>query len=359
MASNRIAPIQWLRAVAATLVLHLHASMAIAEGKIRVTGPLAPSIPNLGMIGASGVDLFFVISGFVMAHSLASMDATPWTLLKARWRRIAPLYAIVTLVFASIVGEPVTPAALLQALTLLPVLDGRIYHMPLLAVGWSLGFELAFYILVAVALRTPHRRIALLLLLTAGAALAGVFVHASWAPLRLLLNPLQFEFALGILVWIAWRRGITARVAAPALVAGIVLLTVGLGFGLGIDIDVGIESAVDGGSGLARTWTWGMPWALVVVGVIDTPRGRGARWMERIGDASYSTYLTHPALLALVAIAARQAPALHPVVVAGGLIAASTLLGLAVHAHVERPLLRHMRPGYPGLRRGLRFAGRA
>lgn len=344
MSSSRIASIQGLRAVAATMVLVVHAALAIGEGRLPATGAFVPSIPNLTFVGAGGVDLFFVISGFVMAQSLATTDAKPQTFLIARWLRITPLFALVSVVYLLIVGAPETWSALLTPLTLLPVLDGRLYHSPLLQVGWSLGFEAAFYVLVAIALHTVQDRIRLLLLLTLAAALAGLFVHPDWAPLRMLLNPLQLEFALGILVWLGWRRGLTRRLAAPALIAGITLFAIGVAFGLGTAIDVGIESAVDGTSGLGRTWTWGIPAALVMVGTIDTiPRGRSAAWLGRIGDASYSTYLTHPVLLALIAAAVPSLPVLHPVIAASAFVVASTLLGLVVHAQVERPLLARLR----------------
>jgi exopolysaccharide production protein ExoZ len=344
MSGGRIASIQGLRAVAATMVLVVHAALAIREARLPATGQFMPSIPNLTFVGAGGVDLFFVISGFVMAHSLSTTDANPQTFLAARWLRIAPLFALVSATYLLLLGASPTLGSLSTTLTLLPVFDGPVYHSPLLQVGWSLGFEAAFYILVAVVLGATRDRIHLLLALTLAAALTGLFVHPDWAPLRLMLNPLQLEFALGILVWMGWRRDITRRIAAPALVTGILLFAIGVAFGLGTQIDVGIESAVDGTSGLARTWTWGVPAALIMIGTIDTvPRGRIATWLGRIGDASYSTYLTHPVLLALIAIGLPYLPVLHPVITASAFVVASTLLGLIVHAHVERPLLARLR----------------
>ncbi len=340
MSSARIAPIQWLRALAATLVLVVHASDMIDSGPVATTGKFVPSVPNLAVFGASGVDLFFVISGFVMAHSLSTADRDPWRFLAMRWLRIVPLFACVSAVYMTIMHDPLTLEAALMSITVLPVFDGAGYHTPALYTGWTLGFEFVFYALVACAMRSSRYRIATLLALTVTMALAGLFVRPGWAPLRLLFNPLLLEFALGVLVWTAWNGGLTARMATPALVAGIALLAIWLCFGLGPSVAANNDAAAMGISGFARTWTWGLPWTLVVVGLIDTPPGgRLEPIVARIGDASYSTYLTHPCLLALLWMVGRSLPVLSPIMFAGGFVIAATLLGLVVHRWIERPFL--------------------
>lgn len=336
----RIAPIQWLRALAATLVLLIHALDSIKSGAIAVTGQFAPSIPNLAVFGASGVDLFFVISGFVMAQALSNPDSNPWRFLAKRWIRIVPLFACVSVFYMMIMHEPVTGVAAAMSITVLPIFDGDTYHIPALYPGWTLGFEFAFYMIVAMVMRVPRYRVEALLALTVAAAVSGSFVHPNWAPARLLLNPLLFEFALGVVVWLAWRGGITRRIAAPSLVAGIMLLAVGIAVGMVQSLNLTVEAAAGGVSGYARTLTWGIPWALVVAGVIDTvSAGRFERYVSRIGDASYSTYLSHPCLIALLWIVKGYLPAVSPYGFALAFIVASTMLGLVVHRWIERPLL--------------------
>jgi exopolysaccharide production protein ExoZ len=343
MSSGRIAPIQWLRALAATLVLMIHASDLIDSGPVALTGKFAPSVPNLAVFGASGVDLFFIISGFVMAQWLSTADRDPWRFLAKRWLRIVPLFACVSAVYMTIMHDPLTVPAALMSITVLPVFDGAGYHAPALYPGWTLAFEFAFYAVVAVAMRASRHRIETLLALTVVVALVGTAMDPQWATARVLLNPLQLEFALGVAVWMAWRRGITARLAAPALVAGVTLLATGIAFGLGIPLTLQIDVAVSGASGLARTWTWGLPWTLVVIGVIDTvPNGRFERILARVGDASYSTYLTHPCLIALLWMVGQYLPTLSPYAFAAAFVCVATMLGLAVHRWVERPLLSRL-----------------
>ena len=340
MSSVRFAPVQWLRALAATLVIAAHAANLVGNGPVALTGPFFPSVPNLGTFGVSGVDLVFVISGFVMAHSLSTADRRPWRFLMLRWRRIVPLFAAVSALYIVITPDTLTVDEIVMSITVLPIFDGASYHQPALYVGWTLGFEFAFYVLVALAMTAAHHRILALLALTIGAALLGSVVHPGWAPARMLLNPLMFEFALGVLVWMAWRRGISARIAAPMLVAGVTLLAIGIAFGLGPFISGDVQPAVAGTSSYPRVWTWGIPWTLVLMGMIDTlPGGRLGRIVARIGNASYSTYLVHPCLIALLHRAGGHLPTMTAGLFVTSVVITSTVAGLVLHRWVERPLL--------------------
>lgn len=344
MSSVRIAPIQWLRALAATLILLTHAANTIEAGPVPVAGLFVPSVPNLGIFGASGVDLFFVISGFVMAQSLSTGGRDQWHFLAQRWLRIVPLFACVSAAYMMLMYEPPTREGALMSITILPVFDATGYHAPALYPGWTLGFEFAFYVIVALAMCVPRRRITTLIALTGTAALLGSVFHPGWAPARLLLNPIMLEFGLGVLVWTAWRSRISARAATPALIVGIALLAAGIAFGLGVPVNVSIEEAVAGSSGYARLWTWGGPWALVVLGVIDAgPGGRTAQAIALVGDASYSTYLVHPCLIAIWWMVGEYLPIVSAGLFTVAFVVASTLTGLALHRWIERPLLALVR----------------
>lgn len=343
----RIAPVQWLRAIAATLVLFVHGEGAIGKVAVPIVGAFVPSIPNLAVFGASGVDLFFIISGFVMAHALATRPLSPARFLGQRWLRIVPVFAVMSALYLALAREPVAIQSVLMSVLVLPVFDTAAYHAPALNVGWTLGFEFAFYALVAVAIPAGRHRVAALLALTVGAGLCGLVVHAGWAPLRLLLNPLQFEFALGVAIWAAWRRGWTRRWSGPAMFAGVLLLAASIAVGLGTPVNLHYAGAADGSAGLARSWTWGLPWALVVIGTVDLPGdGRVAAWVAKVGDASYATYLVHPCLVAALALGVVRFPPVSAAVFVPLFAAASTMLGLLVHRWVERPMLAALtRPG--------------
>lgn len=338
---DRIESIQWLRGVAASLVLFDHALGTIVDDG----GAPTMAIPNLATFGASGVDLFFVISGFVMAQSLAALPCGGGAaFLKARWLRIVPVFVLMSVLYLIVSGEPVAWQSMLMTLTVLPVFDGDAYHAPLLWVGWTLGFEFVFYAIVAVAAATPGAgRAARLLTLSIGAACLGLVVQMPWAPLRLLANPMLFEFALGVGVWLVLRTAWAKRYATGALVSGIALLAVGIAAGLGVPVNAHYDGAADGSAGLARAWTWGVPWSLVVVGLVgERASGAVGAILRATGDASYATYLIHPAVL-LLAGRYLDLASILPVVAIPSLMLAATVAGLAVHRMVERPLLRAMK----------------
>ncbi len=122
--------------------------------------------------GSAGVDIFFVISGLVMTISVqrnAGRDHPAWTFAKDRIIRIVPLYWIVTTVkIAAVVAVPalatrtsLDPLYVAGSYALLPLYDGSRLIPPVLPVGWTLTYEMFFYILVtaALVLHAPLSRI--------------------------------------------------------------------------------------------------------------------------------------------------------------------------------------------------------
>jgi peptidoglycan/LPS O-acetylase OafA/YrhL len=113
--------------------------------------------------GAAGVDLFFVISGFVMVYSSMNLigDRKGWLVFsQRRVIRIVPMYWLATtikLVLMVLAGEFVLHARFSSLDTVMSYLflptrnsDGNLF--PLLGVGWTLNFEMLFYLLFAAAL---------------------------------------------------------------------------------------------------------------------------------------------------------------------------------------------------------------
>ena len=149
--------IQYLRAFAALGVVFYHISF------------LYP-VPFGLEQAKGGVDVFFVISGFVIATS--GWNLGPNVFLWRRVIRIVPTYWLVTLIYAVfyvLEGRLVTPGGLMQSLAFLPYenpgQDGRI--VPIVGVGWTLNLEMMFYLIFAVVLSlAPRGR---------GAALCTVF----------------------------------------------------------------------------------------------------------------------------------------------------------------------------------------
>jgi exopolysaccharide production protein ExoZ len=197
-------------------------------------------------------------------------------------------------------------AALLQSLVFIPfaaegAAAGAVF--PLYTLGWSLNYEVFFYLLFAVFIVLPARRAVLAL----GATLLLV-VLAGWAAapdsvaLRFWSQPIVLEFGLGALIAWAW-LGPTRRIGAPAallLGAGALALVLVDPLGLAVKV-VGASTP----NGLTRLVAWGLPAAAVLMAAVFYEKGRQIdtrRWsfLVRLGDCSYSLYLMHP--FALIAI---------------------------------------------------------
>jgi peptidoglycan/LPS O-acetylase OafA/YrhL len=160
----------------------------------RLRGRPAPCPPvggtpigeNWARLGAAGVDLFFVISGFIMA-TIAKPSAGRF--LFDRFWRIFPLWLVA--VTPWLIALRPGPSIIAASLTLWPV-----YHqftMPALDVGWTLSFELLFYVAMALGMRT---RAAVPLTLFGVALAAGALTHA---PIfDYVGNPMIFEFLFGV-----------------------------------------------------------------------------------------------------------------------------------------------------------------
>jgi exopolysaccharide production protein ExoZ len=227
--------------------------------------------------GAFGVDLFFVISGFIMAQVAQGRSAGEF--MRDRLWRIYPLWWIAVLPW--LVMFPRSAPFVASSVTLWPIYPGH-YYVPVLGVGWTLTFELLFYMGIAVALAS--RRViplALYLVLLLGS------VTIDSPLLRFLGSPMGLEFLMGLAIALLPRRTVFAWFI-PVAVSLIALSSPGTG-----DVDATLR----GYGALQRVIEWGIPAALIVWGALSIEHlfGRGIfRIPVWLGDASYSIYLFHP-----------------------------------------------------------------
>lgn len=289
---TRLANIQSLRGIAALLVVFSH--LLVIERKYS-PDQLLNSWMSFGMVG---VDLFFVISGFIMVHVASNMRRGANSALEflfARFARIYPLYWLVSaallivwlirpdMVFSSFKTEP----NIIKSFLLYP--DTR---DPLLAVGWTLIHEIGFYLVFALAFLLKPKWLLPFLL-----AWAGIIGIGQWAdigafgPMRkLLFSPLTYEFLAGALAgWIfhKWQ----AKFALLSLLSGLVLWVVTLY----ILISAG-HSMIE--SPFGRTIHFALPATLTVYGLAGLKTNL-PKFTQTLGDWSYSLYLTHVLTLTL------------------------------------------------------------
>jgi peptidoglycan/LPS O-acetylase OafA/YrhL len=296
--------LQILRFVAAMLVAEMHITQAIS---IHITGRGEHVYWGTGAVG---VDIFFVISGFVMMLSTAHVPFSgphrldnAWIFVKRRILRIVPLYWAYTLLKAALVvaipalavKSVIEPGHLAASLFFVPVRAPWGLIQPVLPVGWTLDFEMLFYLVfaVAMALGAPRVRYCLLVFLC-------VFVAARFAPgsvpLAFYAQSIIFEFIIGVAfaqAVLRWGCGPTG--AGALLVAAGAIFTFGLGWNPDSE----------------RLFPWGVGAATIVLGTIWLERViEGKRWAQPLaflGDASYSIYLSHTFVVPACVIALKKA----------------------------------------------------
>jgi len=282
--------IQILRAIAALAVLLDHISSELLES-LRWQN----AVPRF-MVGVAGVDLFFVISGFVMVYAsepLFGVSGAPRALFLRRLARIVPFYWTTTFVLLAYgVAARVDFASSWEAARWIipsflfipyPRPDGLM--LPYQYVGWTLNYEVMFYLIFAGAILLPRWRAVLVTTgLLVALSVTGLLGQELPGTVAFWCDPIVLEFAFGMFAALAYRSGVTmSPLAGGALVAaGIAALA---------------STEIWGYRGEWRVIEFGLPSAAILVGATLT-RSAGAlgpisRSLVFLGDASYAIYLVH------------------------------------------------------------------
>jgi exopolysaccharide production protein ExoZ len=329
-APGEVRSIQYLRGLAAFGVLVFHA----AE---RAGHPFGT--------GAAGVDVFFVISGFIMWVVTSGRPVSPTEFLQRRVERIVPLYWGLTLITAAaaITVPALFPAMqpsaghVLRSLFFVPHADPTGLIAPLVVPGWTLNYEMFFYVLFAAALLAPARARPWLLT----AVLVGL---AATRPLGDVGNPLWstytnnllLEFAAGVWLGKAWRAG-----RLPGRAVGWAMLALGVaGFATVALSGVDVERA--------RALLWGVPAFLLVAGAVSVERAGpipSLPPLRALGDASYSLYLVHGLAISAAFRLLQKAGVTSLPLLLGASVIAGVAAGLLAYQLVERPLMKLFKTG--------------
>jgi exopolysaccharide production protein ExoZ len=205
----KLIQLQILRALAASLVVIDHSLVVLRDSGF----DCARFLPAGFLLGHSGVAAFFVLSGLIMVRQSAALfgeRSGPLRFAYRRITRIVPLYWLVTLVFAATLWRNEAPhphRQLLFSLFFIPnYFAGFTRLFPVFQLGWTLNYEMFFYLLFFLALYQPRRRgISLLLAVLAGLVLLGWLhpfpdVAAPIAILGFYTNPFLLLFGCGVLI---------------------------------------------------------------------------------------------------------------------------------------------------------------
>jgi peptidoglycan/LPS O-acetylase OafA/YrhL len=332
------------RGAAALVVVVLH--IGVWERLIGVPKPVFAWVESFG---AGAVDLFFVLSGFVMTWAYPQPIRRPAALLEflfARLWRILPLYWVafpLAILQVRWLYDPIpgTSSYLLGWFFLIPQAVPNVY----LPVAWTLPHELTFYLMFALLLPLPSRWrcLAVGLASLVNCVLQSGFLEdpSTWHPVwQLVGNPLLGEFALGMLA----AELVRSRVRVP--VRGLFFLGFAwMAFWLAQAAFNGTLAAWKAEPSL-RLVGFGLGAFAIVLGLAASEvqgRLRAPQFLLRAGDASYSIYLIHlPVCSTLFGLTLRHWP--HHMLPHLAWVAAMLVLGIAsgwlLHIAVERPLLK-------------------
>jgi exopolysaccharide production protein ExoZ len=204
---------------------------------------------------------------------------------------------------------------------------------PLIVPGWTLDYEVFFYLVFAVSLFAAARSRVLVLTAVLGSlVLMGHFIGPTNPALVTYTHPLLLEFLSGVWLGKAWAVGIRLRstIGAASMALGIALMAIVAA--LGIDVEP------------VRIFVWGVPAFLIVAGALALEPVRDWPIVKFLGDASYSIYLVHGLAIAfcarvLAALDVDSLPIFLCVSIGGGITA-----GCGCYLLVEKPLLRLFHP---------------
>lgn len=286
--------IQALRGIAALMVVFFHLSPHWA------LHPFLAKSEIFTRWGFAGVDIFFVLSGYVV---YASADRNNFLLKPFMTRRALRIYlgywpVFLLLFLMPILGQPIPDAGkvITSALLLNPVLWDN-----WLPTAWSLTYELYFYTWIAIIFSIrwlPQMGViiiffSILLAWNIGWYISDpVAVRAGLQPLRFPLTGMGLEFLAGV----AWahlrkRHQVLQTHAAAWLVFGLILVTGGYAIGTTSPFYDRVEILRAGSYGLA-----GFGFLLAALAIADM-HWRAPSWLVAVGDSSYSLYLLHPIFL--------------------------------------------------------------
>ncbi len=317
-----------MRAIASLLVVFHHAAW---KGEQYSTNPL-----HWFHVGSIGVDLFFVISGFIMCYTVDNKKVDFWSFIKARFFRIIPLYWVLTflalivyLIFPGKVNSSGGATDVLASFTLIPT-NGKY----LINNGWTLSYEFLFYFIFSTCLML-NRPIKYLLPCTIIiiAYTIGCFLGEVNYLVTFFTSEYLLEFVFGILAFYLSKR-VSANLYVGAIL--IALSTVML-FIVNINLSFTEPS---------RIIQFGVPSLLFFVGMIfmepmfilKSNKGL-SRILKTLGDSSYSLYLFHPfVLVACSIVLSFLGLTEYGGIFVGILVVTSLLSGHICYLILERPI---------------------
>jgi len=279
-----ILSMQYMRAVAALLVVIHHARF---KASIYSTNPL-----EWFNVGGAGVDLFFIISGFIMCYTVDNKKISVRKFLIARVKRIIPLYWVLTsfallvfMFYPDKINSSGGVTNIAASYFLFPTTDSY-----LIKNGWTLSYEFLFYSLFAIGLLlTTKIRFLIPIILIVTLVSAGAFYETNNPILNFMTDQFLLEFVFGIFLFYFFKK---------------VTLNTVVGFTFITLATLGFYMANLNQLNYPRVIEYGLPALLLFIGMLSfEPFFQKNKshpilmLFENMGNSSYSLYLLHPFVL--------------------------------------------------------------
>ncbi|UWS31107.1 acyltransferase family protein [Erwinia pyrifoliae] len=321
---NKLISLQWLRAVAVLLVVGWH--VMVKANVLNITSE------QYFAIGNAGVDLFFIISGFIMAYTLQKQDNGRVFFVK-RLARIIPLYwffsltaLIIYLYNPNMVNSHTEHTTILNSFTLFPIEN----HAMLIDVGWTLRYEFIFYSILSICLifrKDTGLKLCSILLLAI--PFTSYFFNQRGFYFDFLTNEILMGFSFGIIAYYVNRKIYIYSKSIITILLGLALLLT-------------LENYTPH---LHRTFKYGVPMLLILFGTLKLNQ-KGSNCISKVlsitGDASYSIYLSHMFTIGIAILASRKIllGTKFDYLFIPFSILASTIVGIVIFHYIEKPLLK-------------------
>ena len=334
---QRLNSLQALRGIAALMVVAFHLNVYTLPENLG----LNPTWPGLNM-GYAGVEIFFVLSGFIMFYRHGTELGQPKKLvpyLYARFARIFPVFwmvlvMVMTLRFIVYDTLPTAQSILISA-SMLPIFDQHI-----LGIQWTLSFELMFYIIFGLAFFNVRLGL-VLMMIWFGVCIALIFMGQTGELPIFFFSPYNILFLLGIIAATTWQN--VNDIAVPLLLTGIALfIGVGLSEALGfVDYNFAIRTVFYGVGAMAMI--------CAAVSLESQGRPRVPTTMVFLGNASYAIYLVHITARGAVSLVFKKIVLTDLPTNALALLVfvSAVCVGAATHILLEKPTIRFLRRWRP------------
>ncbi len=272
MVITLILSIQYLRAIAAMMVVFFHILAKLESSSLH---------DNFFYVGAAGVDLFFVISGYIMVYITEKKETSPSYFILSRFERIYPIYLLFTLIALCI--YIINPSLINSSGETSIVMS--FFYIPLenklmlVQVGWTLIYEMFFYVLFFISMIINYKnRITICILIII--AFNIIFYNSKNYQLNFLSNQIIIEFALGMLSYFIVKVIKNKYISLFFIFFGISFLI--------INNKYNVDRLVD----------YGIPMLSLFLGVVSIDVNKknsnyNFKVLKLIGDSSYSIYLIH------------------------------------------------------------------